>query len=122
MAQDNKSYDSVLIGWADEPRKNSEGEVMSWTLKLKDHEIKDILENYVTPKDPDTGHGGNVIIRLFMSKNGKACASVFNPNSDAAKDAYSQRESKPRTESKPKATKAKAAVEEVEDDNDDLPF
>jgi hypothetical protein len=121
MAQDNKSYDSVLIGWADEPKTNDRGEVISWTLKLKDHEIKDILENYVTPKDPNTGHGGNIIIRLFMSKNGKACASVFNPNSDAAKEAYSQRESKPAQERKVNSSKSKPAIDDADDD-DDLPF
>ena len=31
------------------------------------------------------GQGGNVYVKLFMSKNGKPCCSVFDPNSEAAK-------------------------------------
>ena len=39
-----QKYDSVLIGWADEPKFNEQGEIMSWNLRLKDHELKDMLD------------------------------------------------------------------------------
>ncbi len=78
-------YDSVLVGWADDPKYNDNNELMSWNVRLKDHELKDMLDQYMTLKD-DQGRGGNVYITLFMSKNGKACARVFNPNSEAAKE------------------------------------
>ena len=80
-----QKYDSVLIGWADEPKFNEQGEIMSWNLRLKDHELKDMLDKYVTSRN-EQGQGGNVYVTLFMSKNGKACARVFNPNSEAAKE------------------------------------
>jgi hypothetical protein len=81
----DKKYDSVLVGWADEAKYNEQGELMSWNLRLKDHELKDILDQYITKRDEE-GKGGNAYITLFMSKNGKACARVFNPNSEAAKE------------------------------------
>lgn len=80
-----KKYDSVLVGFAEEPRTNEQGEIIAWSVKLKDHELKDMLDNYVTQRN-DKGHGGNVYLKLFMSKNGKACCSVFDPNSEAAKE------------------------------------
>jgi len=84
-AMSDKKYDSELIGWVDEPVYNEQGELISWSIKLKDHELKDIMDNYVTPRD-DKGQGGNARIKLFMSKNGKACGSVYNFNSEAAKE------------------------------------
>ena len=81
----DQKYDSVLVGWADDPKLNDNGEVQSWTVRLKDHELKDMLAQYVTSRN-EQGHGGNVYVTLFMSKNGKACARVFNPNSEAAKE------------------------------------
>ena len=74
-----------MIGWVDEPTYNEQGELISWTIKLKDHELKDIMDNYVTPRD-EKGQGGNARIKLFMSKNGKACGSVYNFNTEAAKE------------------------------------
>ena len=73
------------------------------SVRLKDNELKDMLDQYVTRRDEE-GRGGNVYLTLFMSKNGKACARVFNPNSEAAKE---KRE-------------AKAASQQVA--QDDLPF
>jgi hypothetical protein len=96
-------YDSVLVGWADEPKYNDNNELMSWSVRLKDHELKDMLDQYTTRKDEE-GRGGNVDVTLFMSKNGKACARVFNPNSEAAKERREQ-----------KAASAQVA-------QDDLPF
>ena len=86
-----QKYDSVLIGWADEPKYNDNQELISWNLRLKDHELKDMLDQYVTSRN-DKGQGGNVYITLFMSKNGKACARVFNPNSEAAKEKRQQKQ------------------------------
>lgn len=80
-----KKYDSDLIGWAEEPIRNDNNEIVAWSMRLKDHEVKDLLDNYVTAKN-EQGHGGNVYLTLFMSKGGKACARVYNPNSEAAKE------------------------------------
>jgi hypothetical protein len=83
-------YDSVLVGWADDPKYNDNNELMSWNVRLKDNELKDMLDQYVTRRDEE-GRGGNVYLTLFMSKNGKACARVFNPNSEAAKEKREQK-------------------------------
>jgi len=83
---EEKKYDSELIGWVDDPVFTDDGQIISWTIKLKDHELKDILDNYISTRDPKTGHGGNARIKLFMSKQGKACGSVYNWNSEAAKE------------------------------------
>lgn len=108
---DSKKYDSVLVGYVDEPRMDAQGNLLSWTVKLKDHELKDILDSYVTPKQ-ENGHGGNVIIKLFMSKNGRACASVYNPFSEAAKERKQSNGS----------SSAKATVTKSSNDDDELPF
>jgi hypothetical protein len=108
---ENKKYDSELIGWADDPFF-IDGQLVSWTLKLKDNELKDILDNYISTRDPKTGHGGNARIKLFMSKNGKACASVYNWNSETALERQAK-----AVEAKKAAAPAAAASEE-----DDLPF
>ena len=102
-------YDSELIGWADDPIYSDNGDLISWTVRLKDTELKDILENYTTKRD-EKGHGGNARLKLFMSKNGKACASIYNFNSEAAKE----RREKAIAMSKEKAVTA--------DDGGDLPF
>ena len=87
----DQKYDSVLVGWADDPKYNDAGELLSWNVRLKDHELKDMLDQYVTKRDEE-GRGGNVYVTLFMSKNGKACARVFNPNSEAAKEKRQQKQ------------------------------
>ncbi len=83
-------YDSVLVGWTEDPKYNDDGELMAWTVKLKDHELQDMMDKYLTAKT-DKG-GGNVYLTLFMSKTGKACARVFDPNSEAAKENRSKRQ------------------------------
>jgi hypothetical protein len=95
---DTKKYDSELVGWVDEPRYNEEGQLMSWNVKLKDHELKDMLEQYMTSKD-EKGQGGNAYLTLFMSKSGKPCARVFNPNSEAAKEKRQQKAAEKATTS-----------------------
>jgi len=87
----DKKYDSELVGWADEPKFNDNGELMSWSVRLKDHELQDILKQYITKRDEE-GRGGNAYVTLFMSKNGKACARVYNPNSEAAKEKRAQKQ------------------------------
>jgi hypothetical protein len=83
MSEQNKKYESVLVGWADEPSYNENGELMGWSFRLKDNELKDCIDQYTTKRDA-SGQGGNVRFRLFMSKSGKACLSVWDPNSEAA--------------------------------------
>lgn len=87
----DKKYDSELVGWADEPKFNDNGELVSWSVRLKDHELQDILKQYITQRDEE-GRGGNAYVTLFMSKNGKACARVYNPNSEAAKEKRAQKQ------------------------------
>jgi hypothetical protein len=98
----DKNYDSVLVGWTEEPKRNDNGDIVAWTVKLKDHELQDMIDKYTTTKNEQGG--GNVYLTLFMSKNGKACARVFDPNSDGAKE----------------RRQAKAQGEQVV--KDDLPF
>jgi hypothetical protein len=99
---DEKKFDSVLVGYTDEPRMY-EGELSSWSVRLKDTELKEMIDKYATSRNAE-GQGGNVYLKLFMSKSGKACCSVFDPNSEAAKER--------------RAAKA-AATEAV---TDDMPF
>ena len=76
----DQKYDSVLVGWADEPRYNDNNELMGWQVRLKDTELQEMIEKYATRRDSE-GKGGNVYLTLFMSKSGKACCRVFDPNS-----------------------------------------
>lgn len=85
-------YDSVLVGWTEEPKYNDQGELIAWSVKLKDNELQDILDKYLTAKTEKGG--GNAYITLFMSKTGKACARVFDPNSEAAKENRAKRQEK----------------------------
>jgi hypothetical protein len=96
-------YDSVLVGYAEEPRFNEAGELMSWSVRFKDHELKEMIEKYATQRNEE-GQGGNVYLTQFMSKNGKACCRCFDPNSAAAKE---------------KRAAKQAAAEKVADD---MPF
>ncbi len=85
MSEQTKKYESVLVGWADEPSYNDSGDLMGWSFRLKDNELKDALDQYTTKRDAQ-GQGGNVRFRLFMSKNGKPCLSVWDPNSEGAQE------------------------------------
>ncbi len=109
----DKKYDSEFIGWVDEPMFNDNGELIRWKIKFKDHELKDVLENYVTPRN-EKGEGGNAIITLAMSKNGKPYGQIYNPNSEAAKERIAMRETSKATESKDTTVAA--------NDDDGLPF
>lgn len=81
----DKQYDSVLVGYAEEPRYNEEGQLMSWNVRFKDNELTEMVEKYATQRN-EQGQGGNLYVTLFMSKNGKPCCRVFDPNSAAAKE------------------------------------
>ena len=85
MSDQNKKYESVLVGWADEPSYNDYGDLMGWSFRLKDNELKDAIDQYATKRD-ENGQGGNIRFRLFMSKSGKPCLSVWDPNSEAAQE------------------------------------
>ncbi len=95
-------YDSVLVGYTEEPRMY-EGELSSWSVRFKDHELKEMIEKYATTRNAE-GQGGNIYLTLFMSKNGKACCRVFDPNSEAAKE------------------RRNAKAEKAEAEGDALPF
>tara|TARA_R110000796_G_scaffold174286_1_gene291223 strand:+ start:1904 stop:2155 length:252 start_codon:yes stop_codon:yes gene_type:complete len=62
-----------------------EEQLSSWSVRFKDHELKEMIEKYATTRNAE-GQGGNVYLTLFMSKNGKPCCRVFDPNSEAAKE------------------------------------
>ena len=98
----DQSYDSVLVGYCEEPRYYEEN-LSSWSVRIKDTELKEMIDKYATRRN-DAGEGGNVYFKLFMSKSGKACCSVFDPNSEAAK-----------TKRAEKAAKVEAVA-------DDMPF
>jgi len=87
---ESKNYDSIVVGWVDEPNYSDNGELMNWRVKLKEHELKDMLEKYLTTKN-DKG-GGNVYLTMFMSKSGKACCRVYDPNSEGAKEARAKKD------------------------------
>tara|TARA_R100001440_G_scaffold65167_2_gene85953 strand:+ start:1586 stop:1894 length:309 start_codon:yes stop_codon:yes gene_type:complete len=99
-----KQYDSVLVGYAEEPRYNDDGQLMSWNVRFKDTELKEMVDKYATQRN-EQGQGGNLYVTMFMSKNGKACCRVFDPNSQAAKE---------KRAAKQAATQAESS--------DDLPF
>ncbi len=92
----DQSYDSVLVGYTEEPRLY-EGQLSSWSVKLKDTELQEMLDKYTTTKNAE-GQGGNVYLKLFMSKNGKPCCSVFDPNSEAAKAKRAEKKAKAEAE------------------------
>lgn len=81
----DQKYDSILVGWVDDPKYNEQNELMSWRVKLKEHELRDMLDKYVTTKS-ERG-GGNVYLTLFVSKSGRSCCRVYDPNSEGAKEA-----------------------------------
>lgn len=97
-------YDSVLCGYAEEPRFTEDGQIMGWSVRFKDHELKEIIDNYATSRN-EQGQGGNLYFTMFMSKNGKPCCRVYDPNSAAAKEKRDK----------------KAAVN-AEQNTEDLPF
>ena len=75
-----------------------EGELSSWSVRFKDHELKEMIEKYATTRNAE-GQGGNIYLTLFMSKNGKACCRVFDPNSEAAKERRNAKAEKSEAES-----------------------
>lgn len=78
-----QKHDSPLVGWVDEPTLDDKG-LKRLTFSLKDHEMKDILDQYITPRN-EKGHGGNAKFTIFRSKSGKLCMDIFNPNGEWAK-------------------------------------
>jgi hypothetical protein len=80
----DQKHDSVLVGWTEEPRYY-EDQLSSWSVKFKVAELQEMIDKYATAVN-EQGQGGNVYVKLFFSKNGKACCSVFDPNSAAAKE------------------------------------
>ena len=96
-------YDSVLVGYAEEPRYTEDGKIMGWGVRFKAHELAEMAEKYATPVN-EQGQGGNVYLTLFPAKSGKSCCRCYDYNSEAAKEKRAAKE---------------AASEEV---TNDLPF
>jgi hypothetical protein len=76
-------YDSVLMGYVEDPRKNENGEITSWSFSLNREQVAD-LTKYQTAK-------GNVSFTMFFSKAGKPMCRVYDPNSEAAKENAAKR-------------------------------
>ena len=53
----DKKYDSVLVGYAEEP-VYYEGELSRWSGRFKDHELKEMIDKYATSRN-DEGQGGD---------------------------------------------------------------
>jgi len=87
----DQKYDSVLVGYVDEPRYY-DGELGNWSFSMTIAEMQDVIANYAS-KVREDGKGGKAYFKLFMSKNGKPCMSVYNPHSEAAKERRAQKES-----------------------------
>ena len=92
----DKQYDSVLVGYVDDPRY-FEGELGNWSFSMTIDEMQDVIQNYASKVTPE-GKGGKAYFKLFMSKNGKACCSVYNPHSEAAKAKRAEKQAKTETE------------------------
>ena len=99
----DKQYDSVLVGYVDDPRYY-DGELGNWSFSMTVDELQDVINNYASKVQED-GKGGKAYFKLFMSKNGKPCCSVYNPHSEAAK-----------------ARRAEKKAKQAEAVGDDLPF
>jgi hypothetical protein len=82
---EKKDYDSVLVGWTDEPRVN-DGEFSSISFRLKDSDLKEALDSYVSQPDAEGKGGGYVKFTCFKSKSGKYFTRILNPNSKQYKD------------------------------------
>ena len=95
----DKQYDSVLVGYTEEPRYY-EDNLSSWSVKLKASELQEMIDKYTTTVN-EQGQGGNVYLKLFFSKNGKPCCSVFDPNSAAAKAKRAEKQAATQTDEVP---------------------
>ena len=42
-------YDSVLVGYAEEPRYTEDGKIMGWGVRFKAPELAEMVEKYATP-------------------------------------------------------------------------
>ena len=85
-------YDSVLVGYTEEPRFY-DGKFAGITVKYKVSELQEMIDKYATPVQ-ENGDGGNVFCKTAISKNGKPYTTVFDPNSEKAKEERAAREAK----------------------------
>jgi hypothetical protein len=61
------------------------------TVKFKITELQEMIDKYATPVQ-ENGQGGNVWVKLAMSKNNKPFTTVFDPNSEAAKERRAEKQ------------------------------
>lgn len=95
-----KKYDSVLCGFAEDPQHDDGGQVQYWKVRFTDQELKEIAEKYATRRNEE-GKGGNVYFTLFVSRNGKACCRVYDPNSEGAKEYRAKRQQQQQADDLP---------------------
>jgi len=77
-------YDSVLVGYTEEPRYY-DGKFAGVTVKYKVTELQEMIDKYATPVQAN-GDGGNVFCKTGISKNGKPYTTVYDYNSEKAKE------------------------------------
>ena len=83
-------YDSVLVGYTEEPRFY-DGKFAGVTVKYKVTELQEMIDKYATPVQAN-GDGGNVFCKTNISKNGKPSTTVYDPNSEAAKEKRAEKQ------------------------------
>ena len=77
-----QKYESVLVGWADEPSYNDNGELMGWSFRLKDNELKDCIDQYT--RDVMKRSRRQRSIPPLHVEERQSMPSVWDPNSEAA--------------------------------------
>lgn len=110
--ENQQVYNSDFIGYVEDPQLNDSGEMYSLRIRFKDHEIQDILNRYVTPRDEESGKGGNVYISVKKNAKGKWYCTVYNPKAKV---------SSPPANDTSRATKPASKPAQV-DTEEDLPF
>ena len=83
-------YDSVLVGYTEEPLFY-DGKFAGVTVKYKVTELQEMIDKYATPVQAN-GDGGNVFCKTNISKNGKPYTTVYDPNSEAAKEKRAEKQ------------------------------
>ena len=78
-------YDSVLVGYVEDPKFKDDGTMMGMKVRFKKNELLEIAEKYATPVN-DQGQGDNIYLSLFPAKSGKWCCKCYDHNSEAAKE------------------------------------
>ena len=83
-------YDSVLVGYTKDP-VYIDDKLAYWSVKFKVAELQEMIDKYSTPVK-ENGEGGNVYCTLGMSKSGKPYTTVYDYNSEKAKEKRAEKQ------------------------------